>query len=331
MNIRPFEWRDLPLLHSYRKRGLFLDSARTLTRGEIMIPMGALLTFAGLSTRIFTFRSDGRDSAPLPLVGQVSYSVGATFARLSFLAPDNAMELSELLAMSDTMAVHLGEQGAFHILADVDESSQAYQLLRRAGFAIYARQQVWQLTTATEATADVALWRGCRSKDTPGVRSLYCNVVPGLVQQVEPLPKNTLKGMVLYQEGDLRAFVELKYGRKGIWVQPFVHPDAQGFDQHLMTLLRSLPGKSQRPLYICIRSYQSWLEPTLAADGALPIAQQAVMVRHLTVSQRVKQAYPVHAMNGTRAEPTAPIAQIDDSHYLERMDVEKHHPGNSIP
>lgn len=331
MNIRPFGLRDLALLHSYRNRGLFLDSTRVLIHGPMMVPMGALITFFGPSVRIFTYRCENISQAGKPLIGQVTYLMGASYARLTFLAPDDAMEQPELAALSDYMAVQMGGHGAFHILADVDESNQVYQLLHRTGFAIYARQRIWRLDGQPIGEANPAPWRASRSRDAIGVRSLYCNVVPGLVQQVEPLPKKDLKGVVYYQNGELLAFVELKYGRNGIWVQPFVHPDAEGFDRHLVHLLQDLPGRRERPLYICVRSYQSWLEIAIEAMGAQPGPQQAVMVRHLTVSRRVNQPYPLPAMNGTRAEPTAPIARIEESRFLELSDVEKQPRADSIP
>jgi hypothetical protein len=235
-----------------------------------------------------------------------------------------------LAALSDFMAVQMGSQGAFHILADVDESNQIFQLLHRVGFAIYARQRIWRLDGQPIGETHPVTWRATRSRDAIGVRSLYCNVVPGLVQQVEPLPKKELKGVVYYQNGELHAFVELKYGRNGIWVQPFVHPDAEGFDRHLIHLLQDLPGRRERPLYICVRSYQSWLETAIEAMGAQPGPHQAVMVRHLTVARRINQAYPLPAINGTRAEPTAPIARIEKSRYPDPSEAEKRPRANTI-
>ena len=331
MNIRPFGWRDFTLLHSYLNRGLFLDSTRVLIHGTSLIPMGAFLSFLGPSTRMFTYRCDHTSKSGLPLIGQLTYTVGATYARLSFLAPEDAMEQSELSALSDYIAVQMGNHGAFHILADVDESSQVFQLLHRAGFAIYARQRIWRLEGQPVGEENPVIWSTCRSKDLIGVRSLYCNIVPGLVQQVEPLPKKNLQGVVYYQDGDLRAFVELKYGRNGIWVQPFIHPDAQGFDRYLFHLLHELPGRGNRPLYICIRSYQSWLETAIEAMGAQPGPGQAVMVRHLAISRRVNQSYPLKAINGTRAEPTAPIAQIEKSRFVESPEPERRPKADSVP
>lgn len=331
MNIRPFGWRDLALLRNYINRGLFLDSARVLIHGTSMIPMGAFLPFLGPSTRIFTYRCQNTPTPGMPLLGQLTYTMGATYARLSFLAPEDTMDQSTLSTLADYMAMQMGEHGAFHILADVDESSQVFQLLHRAGFAIYARQRIWRLDGLPVGEEDPAIWRSCRSMDIIGVRSLYCNVVPGLVQQVEPLPKKNLRGVVHYQNGDLLAFVDLKYGRNGIWVQPFIHPDAQGFDRYLFQLLHDLPARRGRPLYICVRSYQSWLESAFELMGARVGPQQAVMVRHLALTRRVNQTYPLPAINGSRAEPTAPIARVGESRFLEPSVTERRPRANSLP
>jgi hypothetical protein len=329
MNIRPFEWRDFPLLHKYRTQGIFLDSTRSLIHGQVLIPLGALLPFLGPAIRIFTYRCDDCSPSGVPLIGQVTYMLGASYARLSFLAPENTIEMADLDALSDYMVVQIGRQGVFHILADVDESSQVYHLLRRAGFAIYARQRIWRLDGQVTSEADIVPWRTCRSSDVIGARSLYGNVVPGLVQQVEPLLKKNLKGFVNYHKSDISAYVELKYGRCGIWVQPYVHPDVENFDRQLAFLLNNLPGRRNRPLYICVRSYQSWLEAAIEAIGAHPGPQQAVMVRHLTVINRVKQTYPLTAINGTHVEPTAPIAQIEGQR-VELSDIEKQPRTNSV-
>jgi len=330
MNIHPFGWRDLALLRNYLSRGLFLDSSRVLIHGTSSIRMGAFLSFLGPSTRMFTYRYDNTSQSGTPIIGQLTYALGTSYARISFLAPEDAMEQTGLSELSDYMAAEMGRQGAFHILADVDECSQVFELLHRAGFAIYARQRIWRLDGQPVGETEPVNWSTCRSKDVIGVRSLYCNVVPGLVQQVEPLPKKDLKGMVHYKDGELLAFVELKYGRQGIWVQPFIHPDAGDINQYLAHLLHNLPGRGNRPLYICVRSYQSWLESGIEAMGAQPGPGQAVMVRHLTVVRRVNQSYPVHAMNGKRVEPTAPIAQIEDSRLMESSGVEKRPRTDSI-
>jgi len=323
MNIRPFEWRDFPLLHTYRNQGIYLDSTRSLIHGSSIIPLGAFLTFLGPETKIQTYRCDNCLPSEVPLIGQATYTVGASYARLSFLAPENSLEISDLAALLDYMTLQIGKQGAFHILADVDESSPVYHLLRRVGFAIYARQCIWRLDGQATGETDDVQWSAYKSSDMLGIRSLYSNVVPGLVQQVEPLPKKNLNGFVSYTKGEIRAYVELKYGRNGIWAQPYVHPDAENFNLHLVHFLNNIPGRRNRPLYICVRSYQSWLESIIQAIGAQPGPQQAVMVRHLAIANRVKQTHPLTAINGKHVEPTAPVVQFEESRHQELTDIDK--------
>jgi len=323
MNIRPFGLRDLPLLPRYRSRGLYLDSTRVLIHGPIMMPMGALVGFIGPSLRVFTYYCENSSDSAKPIIGQVTYSYGSSYARLSFIAPEDGLEQPELTALVEFIVGQIGQLGVYHILADVDESHQVSHLLHRSGFAIYARQRTWRLEGEPVGESNASPLRGSRSRDVIGVRSLYCNVVPGLVQQVEPMPKKDFRGVVYYQSGELFAFVELKYGRKGIWVQPFVHPDAQGFERNLVNLLQNLPGRRERPLYICIRSYQSWLESAVKTMGAEPGPQQAVLVRHLAVARRVNQTLPLSAINGKRIEPTAPLVHVENAHHLELSEIDK--------
>ncbi len=331
MNIRPFGWRDLPLLRRYLERGLFLDSTRVLVHGRSLIPVGAFVPFLGPSIRISTYHCDNDSHTGIPLIGQVTYLVGSTYARLSFLAPEDALEQPELSILSDFLAVEMGKKGAFHILADVDECSHVFQLLHNASFAIYARQSIWRLDGQAQGEEEPATWINCRSRDVVAAHSLYCNVVPGLVQQVEPMPKTNIKGMVNYKNGDLLAYVELKHGRNGIWVQPFIHPDAGEFDRSLVNLLNNLPGRGNRPLFICIRSYQSWLEPAIKAMGAIPGPAQAVMVRHLAVTRHALQPLTVPAINGKQVETSAPIAHLEQASHREPSQVEEPSGANSIP
>ena len=96
--------------------------------------------------------------------------------------------------------------------------------------------------------------------------------------------------MVYYQNGELLAFVELKYGQRGIWVQPFVHPDAEDVQQILLDLFSKIPNRRSRPVYICVRSYQSWLELAIEELGGEAGPRQAVMVKQLVTPQKVWRA-----------------------------------------
>ena len=261
------------------------------------------------ATGILTSVSTRNGDTDHVLIGQAIHSTGAQIAQLTFLCPDEAMNSAALPALLDHLSGQAVDRGAFRLLAEVDEHSVAYEAMRRANFAVYARQRIWQMEDQPTETLPDLSWQVASDQDLIAVRSLYNNLIPGLVQQVEPFPADRLHGMVYRQEGDLLAYVELKYGHRGIWAQPFVHPDAEDVIEELVDLIGHVPNRRSRPIYLCIRSYNSWLEPALEDLGAKSRTRQAVMVRHLAVPQKALRTYTLPVLEGGHPEVTAPIAQ----------------------
>ena len=312
MTIRPFDWRDLPVLIRYRHQGLIFDNALILTRGSTLIPTGAMLFYFAPATGIFTYLSTG-DHKHDPLLGQVSHSPGSSLARISFLAPESAIEAEDLPALLEYMVVQAGGRGALHLLAEVDDRTEAFEMLRKAGFAIYVRQRIWKLNDELEQRSQDPVWQVSKDSDLIPVRVLYNNLVPGLVQQVEPPPSDPLVGLIYRRNEDLLAYIELKYGSRGILVQPLIHPDAEGVTADLVKLLLSLPNRRSRPVYICVRSYQSWIEHSLEGQGASAGPQQAVMVKHLAITQRVARSFALPALESGQPEATAPFIHSESN------------------
>jgi hypothetical protein len=318
MNIRLIDWRDLPVLRRYRNQCLFFDSVLVLTRGPVLDWVKTLLSSVAPTTGVFTYLALADDRAGQPVLGQAAFLPGAAAARLTCLAPGNALDFSGIEALLDFIVVNLGERGAFHVLAEADECEQACDALHAMGFAIYARQRIWQLRNDPVGSDETGRWRVCTDQDEINVRALYNNLTPGLVQQIEPSTGHRLRGMVYYQGQDLLAYVDLKSGPNGIWAQPFIHPDFKEVSARLSSLLRNLPNRRQRPVYLCVRSYQSWLEAAMEDLGAQPGPRQAVMVKRLTLSLRVVQPAPLPALEGKQAEPTVSITPFKRTWFGKR-------------
>lgn len=308
MQVRPFEWRDFPILHRYRNECVYLNSALALTRGPIFVPTGALLSPLAYATGIFTYLSEQEGA---PLVAQASHVAGHTSAQMSYIAPRTRLDFEALTCLMEGILSAIGERGAFYITAEVDEQSRVLEVLRHTGFGIYARQRIWRLKMNGRHGASTAGWRSAGRQDEAGIRFLYAELVPGLVQQVETLPPGKLRGLVYYKGTEMLAYVDVEYGLSGILAQPFIHPDAEDVAGTLVTLLRSLPDFYSRPVYVRVRSYQSWLEALLEKHEAQVALNQAVMVRYLTAARRVTQVTSVPALNGSKPEPTVPVARIE--------------------
>jgi hypothetical protein len=182
----------------------------------------------------------------------------------------------------DQLAAEAGRRGAQSLIAEVDEASREFEALRAAGYAVYARQSVWKLAQPVPGPAAEIGVRAADSKDVIGISLLYGNIVPRLVQQVEPAPTEA-RGYVLERDEELIAFVDVRRGPAGIWVDPFLHPEAfELSDEVMQAVLSCLHNPSGLPVYVCVRRYQDWLQEVLAQIGFELQGAQAMLVKRLT-------------------------------------------------
>lgn len=309
--IRPFSWRDLTLLHRVQDVGLCLDSQLACTHGHRAL-QNALL--GGLIPRrsTYTLVASPTLSTDSPAVGQVRHFADQPCARLTFIGPTETFAQPLCAQLLDALSQSAGEGGAHHLLAEVDEISPAFERLRQAGFAIYARQRIWRFTDSVpeSLTPSPTAWRVGVSSDMITIQSLYHNLVPALVQQVEPPLARNSRGLVHWDQGELLGYLDIDRGSQGTWVQPYFHPAAERVSDLLAYFLNQYAHYKRRPLYVCVRSYQGGFSEALKQLGFEPYCDQAVLVKRLAapVRHRIRTALP--ALDGTQPEPTAPFSSM---------------------
>ncbi len=302
MPIRPLAFFDLPYLYSFRDQAVGLDTARTLTRGN---PLGAVGLFAYVNParHIYSAIANGKDDCVL---GGIIHSRDETFAKLLYLAPSSQLDHPNLPALIENLSAQAGAWSAFHVLAEVDETSDAFVALRKAGFSVYAWQRMWDVSAVT-AAGRACNWVRVKSVHIPSIQNLYYQIVPPLLQPVEPQPKRGLGWMCT--EG-VRCYISATHGVYGIVLAPLIHPEVTDVSAKLASLIANLPDRRNRPVYLCVRSYQAWLEPVLADLGAKAADRQAVMVKHLArmlkegqTASTVPAGVSVQPSRVSRAEP----------------------------
>ena len=309
--IRYFDWRDVGLVKTLADRGVCLDSETGLTQGNHPLQhalVSYLMPMAGAPTLIW--RADGDPGA---IFGQLSHRQGDGHARLLYVAPAAQAESDGWQRLIEHLAVEAGERRAQNLIAEVNEKSPEFEALRQAGFAIYARQTLWKLAPrqpATKASETVAVRPGERA-DSIGVNTLYSNVVPRLVQQVEPGPQHIERGYVLEDGGELVAYLDVRRGPQGIWVEPFLHPQAYDLSEAVLeTCLQLLPSPSEKPLYVCVRRYQDWLQNVVTRVGFESLGSQVVMVKRLAVRLSEPLLKPLKVGEGQVPTPIITSAQF---------------------
>jgi hypothetical protein len=236
---------------------------------------------------------------------QLRHGDGSTLARLMFLAPRQFLDSPECGSLVEGLLREAGRRGAQHLLAEAEEGSPVFGFLRQECFAVYARQAVWALDQPRPSSSvPYGVLRPQRARDLLPVRSLYAAVVPALIQQVEPPPREA-RGWALFQEGDLVGSIDVQSGTRGIWLEPFFHPAARDVAEAMHAILAGLRPTAARPAYVCVRSYQNWLGSILGEAGLDRWAEQAVLVRRIVVPVVERRALSAPAIehSATRATP----------------------------
>ena len=111
----------------------------------------------------------------------------------------------------------------------------------------------------------------------------------------------------LCNEGE-KCYASATQGVYGIVLSPLIHPEATDVSEKLASLIGNLPDRRNRPVYVCVRSYQAWLEPVLADLGAKGADRQAVMVKHLAHMVKEGQTAPA-VPSGVSVQPSR-VSQV---------------------
>ena len=303
MPPRALELFDLTKLPRYRDKILMLDSRRALTRGN---PLRAVsfLAYLNPTRRIYTgiLESDKGE-----VVGSITQRTEENFAQLSYLAPDNSPTEAPL-ALIENLTAQAGLWQAHHIVAEIDENAPLFASLRQCGFAVYSRQRIWDLSNIPFKKKIPVHWRKAKDLDLIPIQSLHRKIVPPLLQQVESFTRPS-RG-VICETDELLTYIEVRYGTRGIFLRPLIHPNVDNISEKLLTLLASLSNKRELPIYLCVRSYQAWIEPMLEELGAKSGLRQAVMVKHLVNKIREEKTLPAGAEKAW-ANPAATIKRLD--------------------
>jgi hypothetical protein len=236
---------------------------------------------------------------------QLSHRKGSPSSHLRFLAPKEISESHSGSELIEALLTEAGRRQAQHILAEVEENTEEYDFFRREGFTIYARQEIWKGGPAVSKNdpRPEGLLRSFQSGDAPAALGLYSSVVPSLVYQMEGFPKSP-EGWVLYEEGGLVGFFAALSGPLGLRVEPIFHPGARQVASWMTAWLSAPDFPTERPVYVCVRSYQDWVGPILRDAGFSMFSRQAVFSRRIVVPIPFLEAIHISAKENPAPQAT---------------------------
>jgi len=296
---------DIPALYRLRGQVLSFDTINNLTRGN-PLHARAFLDYLDPARGIYT--AINGTSGNILYAGQITHNSNSRSSNLSFVAPPRALTSQDLARLVDHLAEQAGEWGTFHLLAEVDEHSHAFDVLRTCGFSVYAWQRIWKYTPPVEEEPVTEnynfIWKKITSQEHIAIRSLCLSLVPAFVQPVETLFDKHMDGLVCHYDCNINGYADIITGREGVWVQPYIHPEADHVPEMINELLRIIYQKGMGPVFLCVRSYQAWIESALEYLPVLASPRKALLVRHLALLQKVTSPVSVSSFQKHGAKAT---------------------------
>ncbi|MCA9932283.1 MAG: hypothetical protein KC415_00055 [Anaerolineales bacterium] len=296
--IRPFNLRDLPLVHRLSERGVSLHSESAFIN-QVHPLRGALFNlFVSGEFPTFVWRAEEGSGAGFI---QLHLREGGQSGHILYLSAtavsdeETASPLNEdaWLTLLDQAVIEVGQRGIHSLIAEVSEIGPELPVLRRAGFAVYTRQDIWVLDNGDSEHKWIEaqpqqLLQARRAVDDWDIQLLYANTVPRLVQLVEPIPElDTGQSWVLREGNELTAYVHATRGEVATWLRFFIHPNAEGRTVEIVqAALRLYSSKEVQPVFCCVPRYQSWLQHPLEQMQFQLQGSHAVMVKHTVLHKR---------------------------------------------
>lgn len=294
--VRPFDLRDLALVRRLGTQGVALHAVSALVDDLHPLRDALMSMVVGGEFPTFVWKQDNGEnsgfiqlrvltSSPQAFVLYLSPRVEVVPAEPNWNG-DPALDATETmwLALLDHAIMEAGMRGVHSVVAEIDEQAPELQFLRRAGFAVYTRQDIWRVCRqdwSRPGDAPRALERRQQTDDWD-VQLLYANMVPRLVQLVEPMPLMSEGDAFVLRDGDeLAAFVHMHRGPETAWLRFFIHPDAEMDAAEIVAAALDVAfQKDVEAVFGCVRRYESWLPSALESSGFELWASQAVMVKH---------------------------------------------------
>jgi hypothetical protein len=294
--VRPFDLRDLALIRRLGERGIPLHTVSALAENFHPLRGAIMNMLVGGEFPTFVWKKDSGEK-----VGFIQLRLGhGQQAYLLYISPrcdsipePGSVESGSILTnqdcaiwldLLDGAVAQMGQRGIHHVIAEVDELSPELLILRRAGFAVYTRQDIWAIKPTSfrsQYMPELELVRRHMSDDWD-IQLLYANTVPRLVQLVEPMPPiNEGENWVIRDRGNMAAAVHFHKGAVATWLRFFIHPDAEAEAEAIVTAALQVAFTAEpEVVYCCVRRYESWLPSALDQCGFSIFGSQAVMVRH---------------------------------------------------
>ncbi len=287
-----------------------LDRAHLSAGSPLTDALVSRVSFGSMGAETFVLYANGRKQRALGVI-QARQRKNRPEADITFIAPtldhdpDAVTTWYRLLAEATR---GLGELGCQRIYVQVPAGNGAEEVLRQAGFTIFAREDIYLLSAErvqSRPAVNLVTLRRMRKRDGWNVLRLYSAVTPRNVQYAEAMRttegalgkledwwENSNGTSYLFERGQtLAGIVRVTRGRLAAWLRLHLHPEHLDAADELLAQAITMVSKTRaRPIYVVVRDYEGGVRAALDEAQFEWQAQRSLMVKHTTA--RVREGLP---------------------------------------
>jgi hypothetical protein len=225
-----------------------------------------------------------QDEVGSETICQLRLSAQDQLAYLSFIGGNEQIEEADLASILSDLGQSTQKLGAMHMVAEVDHKQPLLEMMKSSGFGVSAWQDIWKLNQQASFTDNLeqkAEWCPLAEVDWWQAVQLLQSIIPP-ISQITDLPhRHHSRFWVCHRSESIIAFADVRHGPRGIWLQPTFAPEVSRVPDLLCDLVNELPARLSRPVFLSVRSYQSWLFRSIEQMNVEYIGHQAILVKHL--------------------------------------------------
>lgn len=300
-NLRLLRFQDILIARQLFEKGKFFDTALNATGGNAFFENLLRYSQGKLSSYIFE-REDFLAMVTL------HHPSGPHLARLAHLSPVLNTDVREenMLPILDELARVAGESGTYSISAEVDLDSPEVELFKKAGFAIYARQRIWQREpNPITSTADPLIFIPEESRDV--VLAHYDRFIPPIMRGCEPANLGVSEVFQVREQGVVNGLIFVFSGLRGLLVDIYLTNQIKDVRAPLNSILSHVGG-AYRKIHLRVRTYAGLPDSVIEEAGFTYFTDQLLMIRHIAARARfAEKQQAITIDNGVI--PTIPTTQ----------------------
>lgn len=299
-------WNDLVAIEQLQGRGVRLDLERAALwpHSPLHAALSAHWPWSPIGAETIILYPPTGQGRALGMI-QMCYRNGRPDVDLTFIAPAldaKGDAVSIWYRLLSEASQHVGNRGGQRLFTQLTETNGTEDVLRQAGFTVYAHEDIYRLAERPRNLTRTHLLRHQRSRDAWGLLRLYTQITPRPVQIAEGMlsadglgskigdwwEQARGSGYVLRVNQEIVGAVRIMRGSAAFWLRFWLHPNARDYGEtFLRGALSLLWAAPRRPIYCSVRDYESGLRAPLEDIGFRYLQTRSLLVKHTTA--RIKE------------------------------------------